>query len=121
MLDIDRPYWAFLFINLAAWSLALGPATFIGLARLRDRGLGLLVGGGIAAVALADLSGLSSGEVERIWLPFTLWVLPAAASLLSDRRSTRIGLALQAVSAIVLISIVTTRMVKDVQFSCEFS
>ncbi|MEO8694500.1 MAG: hypothetical protein ABI658_13340 [Acidimicrobiales bacterium] len=108
VLDIDRPYWAFLFINLSAWSLALGPATFMGLARLRDRRLWLVVGGGIAAAALANLSGLSSGEVERIWLPFTLWVLPAGAALSTDRRLMRMGLALQALSAIVLISIVTT-------------
>ncbi|MFC4020327.1 hypothetical protein ACFOW4_20615 [Micromonospora sp. GCM10011542] len=36
-----------------------------------------------AAVAVvgADLSGLSKAEVERIWLPFTVWLLVAAARL----------------------------------------
>ena len=43
--------------------------------------LWLLVGGGLAAVAIADLSGMSKGEVERIWLPFLPWVLLAAAAL----------------------------------------
>jgi methylthioxylose transferase len=108
-LDLDRPYWAFIFVNLAAWSLALGPATFMALARLRDRRVWTVVGGGIAAAMLANASGLSLGEVERIWLPFTLWVLPAGAALTSDLRLARAGLALQAVSSIALISVATTQ------------
>jgi hypothetical protein len=32
-------------------------------------------------VAIADVSGYSKGEVERIWLPFTVWVLAAGAVL----------------------------------------
>ena len=40
------------------------------------------MGGGLAAVVLADLSGMSKGEVERIWLPFTPWILLAGAALL---------------------------------------
>jgi hypothetical protein len=109
MLDIDRPYLAFFFINLAAWSLALGPATFMGLARLRDRRVWLIVAGGMVAAGMANLSGLSSGEVERIWLPFTLWVLPAGVALAREPCLTRRGLALQALSAIALISIATTQ------------
>jgi hypothetical protein len=109
VLDLDRPYWAFLFINLGAFALALGPATFMGLAALRDKRLWLLVGGGLSAAALAELSGLSSGEVERIWLPFTLWVLPAGAAVVTTRASTRTALAMQAASAIAIISVVTTQ------------
>lgn len=109
VLDLDRPYWAFLVINLGAFALALGPASVMGLAALRDPRLWLLVGGGLAAASLANLSGLSSGEVERIWLPFTIWVLPAAAALVTSRTCTRRALALQAASAIALISIVTTQ------------
>ncbi|MGN9777007.1 hypothetical protein ACTMS0_14780 [Micromonospora sp. H33] len=33
------------------------------------------------AVLAADLSGLSKAEVERIWLPFAVWLLVAAAHL----------------------------------------
>ena len=109
VLDLDRPYWAFIFINPAAWALALGPATFMGLSLLRDRRLWTVVGGGIAAAALANLSGLSSGEVERIWLPFTIWVLPAAVALSVSYASARRGLIWQAASAIALISMVTTQ------------
>ena len=76
-----RPYGFFLFSNLAAFALATGPAVAIALGRLRDRRLWLLVGGGLAAVALADLSGMSKAEVERIWLPFLPWVLLATAAI----------------------------------------
>jgi hypothetical protein len=76
-----RPYEYFVFGNLAAFALALGPAVAVGLAWLRDRRLWLLVGAGLAAVALADVSGMSKAEVERIWLPFVPWVVLAAASL----------------------------------------
>ena len=101
-LAVDRPYGYFLFNNVAAWFLAIGPATVVALAFLRDRRLWILVGGGLAAVVLADLSGLSNAEVERIWLPFTIWVLPAAAVLGGSRWATRGWLAAQAATAIVL-------------------
>jgi hypothetical protein len=76
-----RPYVAFLFVNAAALAIALGPATAVALARLRHRHLWLLVGGGLAAIALAAASGMSKGEVERIWLPFTPWILVSGAAL----------------------------------------
>lgn len=101
-LDVDRPYGYFLFNNLAAWFLVIGPATVVALAFLRDRRLWILVGGGLAAVAAANLSGLSNAEVERIWLPFTIWVLPAAAVLGGRGWTTRAWLAAQAGTAIVL-------------------
>lgn len=80
-----RPFAYFAFSNLAALAIACGPAVAVGLGRLRDRRLWLLVGGAVAAVLLADLSALSKGEVERIWLPFAVWLLPAAAALAPDR------------------------------------
>ena len=33
------------------------------------------------AIAAADLSGLSKAEVERIWLPYAIWLLVATAWL----------------------------------------
>ena len=103
MLPIDRPYWAFFFINLSAWSLALGPATFMGIARLRDHRLWLIVGAGIAAAALADLSGLSLGEVERIWLLFYPWLTLATFAFVGLRvGGRRVHLAFQAGTAIVI-------------------
>ncbi len=81
VLDLERPYGYFLLANVAAFALQLGPATAVALVRLRDRAAWLLVGGGLAAATVANLSGLSEGEVERIWLPFGLLVLLAGGVL----------------------------------------
>jgi len=76
-----RPYWYFVWANLAALGVLLGPAVTVAAVRLRDRRVWLLVGGAVAAITIADVSGMSKGEVARIWLPFALWVLPAGAAL----------------------------------------
>jgi hypothetical protein len=81
----SRPYGTFLVVNVAALAVAVGPATAVGLARLRDRRLGLLPGAALLGVAVADLSGLSKGETERIWLPFVPWLLLACAALAGGR------------------------------------
>ncbi len=75
-----RPYGFSLVSNAAALAIACGPAAVVGLVGLRDRRLWLVVGGALGAVALAALIGLSKGEVERIWLPFTVWLLVAGAA-----------------------------------------
>ena len=59
----------------------------------------LLPAAALAAVALADLSGMSKAEVERIWLPFVPWVLLATATL-APRRLLRPLLAVQAALAL---------------------
>ena len=86
----QRPYRYFLVADLAVFALATGPAVAVGLARLRDPRTWLLVGGGLAVVALADLSGMSKGEVERIWLPFVPWAMLAAGAVVEDLRATRV-------------------------------
>jgi hypothetical protein len=53
------------------------------LPRARGRA-GLLAAGAAVAIVVADLSGLSKGEVERIWLPFMPWLVAAAAVVLSS-------------------------------------
>lgn len=79
-----RPYGYFLLANLASLALVVGPATVAGLVRVR-RGdvdtarLRLLLVPVLGIVALANLSGMSKGEVERIWLPFALCLIPAGA------------------------------------------
>jgi hypothetical protein len=77
----DRPLRYFAISNLAAFGIVLGPALAVALVRLRELGLWLVVGGALLAVAVADVSNYSKGEVERIWLPFTVWVLAAGAVL----------------------------------------
>jgi len=97
-----RPTSYFLVADLAAFALALGPAVAVALARLRDRGVWLLVGGALAAIVLADVSGMSKGEVERIWLPFAPWVLAACCALAPSERETRRWLALQVASGVAM-------------------
>ncbi len=91
-----RPYADFLLISLAAFAVAAGPAVAAGLARLRDRGVWLLAGGALVALAAADLSGMSKGETERIWLHLVPWLLVATAALRGSRGwlAAQVGLAL---------------------------
>ena len=104
-----RPYLDFLVANAACLAIALGPAVAVALARLRDRRLWLLAGGALAVVGAAMISGMSKGEVERIWLPFAIWLLPAGAALAAFRyRATAGWLGVQATTAIVVASVVKT-------------
>ncbi|MEU8197825.1 hypothetical protein AB0C10_29000 [Microbispora amethystogenes] len=100
-----RPYLYFLFANLAVLALVTGPATAAGLAAPRlsagpsagsQAGRVLPVAALVAVLAL-DLSGVTRGEVERIWLPYALW-LTAAAGRVGDRRL----LAAQALTGLLL-------------------
>ena len=88
----DRPYDYFLVNNLAAFAIATGPVVALALARVRLRVAWALPLAALAAVALADLSGMSKGEVERIWLPFLPWVMLATAALPWTRRGQIAGL-----------------------------
>ena len=96
----DRPYGYFLVADLAVFALMLGPAGVAGLVRFGRHGVAPLVVAALVAVVVADVSGLSKAEVERIWLPFLPWVLLATAALPGGRR--RGWLAAQAALAIVL-------------------
>jgi hypothetical protein len=104
----DRPTVYFLFANLAALAVAAGPAVVAALPLLarvfstsrvrRDRAGSAIGTGGdsrrlavlpvaaLVAVALAIGSNLSKGEVERIYLPFTVWLLPLCTLLPSIGR-----------------------------------
>jgi len=101
-----RPYEYFLVANLAAFAVAVGPAIAVALSRLRDRRTWLLVGAGLGVVALADLSGLSSAETERIWQPFMPIVLLAGCALVPAGQfvRSRPWLAAQAGVALVLVA-----------------
>ena len=78
-----RPYSYFVWANLAAVAFAIGPAGIAGLRRVVTRPVGpyLVVVAAVAAMLLADLSGMSKAEVERIWLPFAVWTCLACAEL----------------------------------------
>ncbi|MFF4981305.1 hypothetical protein ACFY3O_14770 [Streptomyces sp. NPDC001046] len=97
-----RPYGYWVWANLACTVVITGLATSAGLVRaagtptLLRRGaatpedvararLALVVGSAFLALLVADLSGMSKAETERIWLPFAVWLLPACAWLTGAR------------------------------------
>ncbi|GHH30579.1 hypothetical protein [Lentzea cavernae] len=93
-----RPYWYWVWANLAALALVIGPAGIKGLRK--DK---WVVAAGIAVLA-ADLSGLSKAETERIWLPFAVWLLVGTARLGHHRR----WLTAQAITALAVNHLVLT-------------
>ncbi|WP_217236659.1 hypothetical protein [Streptomyces sp. AC555_RSS877] len=103
-----RPYGYWVWANLACTALIVGPATVAGLRRTGvtlahrrrrpDTRLGVLVLAALTALLVADLSGMSKAETERIWLPFAVWLLPACAWLTGVRG----WLAAQAVLALLI-------------------
>jgi hypothetical protein len=104
-----RPYLDFLVANAACLAIVVGPAVAVALTRVRDRRLWLLVGGTLVVLGAAMISGMSKGEVERIWLPFAIWLLPAGAVLAAGRQHVMSGwLGVQATAAIVVATAVKT-------------
>jgi hypothetical protein len=113
-----RPYWYWVWANLACLALAVGPAAVAGLRRTVPHFLeGLprrpvpdpvvaLVRGAALAVLTADLTGLSKAETERIWLPFAVWLVLAAATL--PRASRRWWLVAQAGTALAVNHVLLT-------------
>ncbi|WP_262391420.1 hypothetical protein [Nocardiopsis sp. CNR-923] len=111
-----RPHGYWVWANLANAVIAAGVASVAGTRRVLALSLGSVraaptaVSGGKAVVPLvtaavcatvvADLSGMSKGETERIWLPFLVWLVPAAALL--PCRDHRVWLALQAAAALLV-------------------
>lgn len=79
-----RPYLYFVVANIAALAIAVGPATVAALGRL-SRARALLPATALFGIAIADLAGISRGEVERIWLPFMPWLIVACAGLAGRR------------------------------------
>ncbi len=124
-----RPYSYWVWANLAAFSLAIGPAAIVGVRRsgaavvastrvspgwtsaratLRSPvgSTALVTAAALACVVVATLGGLSKGEVERIWLPFGTWVLFAVTAIPPNR--ARLWLSAQAIVVIVLAHIALT-------------
>jgi len=101
-----RPYSYFVWADLAALLFVIGPAAVAGLRRLaappraRPAVIGLLTGAALIAVLASDVSGLSKGEVERIWLPFAVWLLVPCALL--PPRTVRGWLCAQALLALLV-------------------
>ena len=97
-----RPAFYFFFANIAVLAIALGPAAIAGLTRLTRGAAATIVVGALACVLLADASGLSKAETERIWLPYMPWIAVAGGWLATTVRRQQVWLGAQAVTAIVL-------------------
>lgn len=125
-----RPYSYFVWANLAALVLCAGPMVAPAIARsvavvlrcvLRGRRAGLssvrarsemivpalLTLSALLAVLIADISALSKGETERIWLPFA-YVLAAGLALLPSR-TAQWAMAVQLTCALVVNHLVLTQ------------
>ena len=109
----DRPFQYWGWANLACVVCAIGLGSVAGISRVFDRaairrrsGFHLLLLAMLAVIVCADLSMLSKAETERIWLPFTIWLTAAPALL--PARSHRLWLALNAVGALLLNSVIFT-------------
>jgi len=109
----DRPFQYWVWANLACVVCAIGLGSVAGISRVFDwaairrrSGFHLLLLALLAVIVGADLSMLSKAETERIWLPFTIWLTAAPALL--PARSHRLWLALNAVGALLLNSIIFT-------------
>jgi hypothetical protein len=104
-------YW--LWANIAALLISAGPLVASGLAAAAfrspartegeasgRRAVVWLTAAGVGMVVLADLSGMSRAEVERIWLPFIPWLTISLGLL--DERWRRGALAGQLIWAILV-------------------
>jgi hypothetical protein len=91
-----RPYSYWVWADLAVLAVSAGPAAFAVLRRTAAiarpaaaRWLPMAAG---LAILAADVSGFSKAEVERIWLPFAVWLLAGAGLLPArDRRWWLLG------------------------------
>ncbi len=109
----DRPFRYWGWANLACVVCAIGLGSVAGISRVFDRaairrgsGFHLVLLAMLAAIVCGDLSLLSKAEVERIWLPFTVWLTAAPALL--PVRSHRVWLALNAAGALVVNTVMVT-------------
>ncbi len=114
-----RPWGYFFVANIANIVIASGPAVMAGMGiavggglrsarasvsavlRTADR-VWLLPVGSVVAMLGANVSQLSKGETERIWLPFFVFLVPLTSFLGPALRSRRLWIATQVAAALVL-------------------
>jgi hypothetical protein len=113
----DRPYAYWVWADLAILAVSAGPFAAVVLRRATGsawRSAHLRAGrlpphpyahwllplAAATAIAAADLSGYSKAEVERIWLPFGVWLMAGAA--LTPTGGRRLWLAGQAAIALTI-------------------
>ncbi len=81
----ERHYSYWVWANLAAWTYTAGLAVWAALPTawraLRNNVLVQLAAAAMLTILAATLSGMSKAETERIFLPFTIWVVALPALL----------------------------------------
>ncbi|SDS83648.1 hypothetical protein SAMN04489751_3000 [Brevibacterium sandarakinum] len=112
-----RQYGYWVWANLGAWTFTSGlavwaafPRSIVEAWRGADKGrrvVAVLGCAGFVSILVATLSGMSKAEVERIWLPFTIWVLVLPSLL--PLRWQRPLLVTQVASAIAIETLLTTQ------------
>ncbi|MEI2818129.1 MAG: hypothetical protein V9E99_16980 [Microthrixaceae bacterium] len=107
----NRPFGYFAIANVVLVLTAAGPAAIGGLARcaigmrrwpVRVPAWSIATLGAIAGVAIADMSGYSKGEVERIWLPLVPWLAVAGSALMTRTSAARLWLGAQLATGLAL-------------------
>lgn len=83
-----RHYWYWVWGNLGAWTFTSGLAVWAAFPAawrsLRTNVAAQLAGAAVLTIGVATLSGMSKAETERIFLPFTIWIV-ALPMLLPER------------------------------------
>jgi len=115
----QRPYSYFIYANLAAWLISCSPLLAIGIGRsiaaltrgraeqwAEDRLAALLALSGVLSALIADLSGLSKAEAERIWLSFG--VIAYSGLALLRGQSARLALIASAIWALLVNHLLNT-------------
>jgi hypothetical protein len=82
----ERAFSYWVWGNIAAWTFTAGLAVWAAFpaavqALRRGHVIAQLAAAGLLTILVADLSGMSKAEVERIFLPFTIWVVALPALL----------------------------------------
>jgi methylthioxylose transferase len=82
----ERHYWYWVWGDVAAWTFTAGLvvwAAFPYAARALRRGdvIARLAAAALLTILVATVSGMSKAETERIFLPFTIWIVALPALL----------------------------------------
>jgi hypothetical protein len=107
----ERAYSYWVWADVAAWTFTAGLAVWAAfpaaVRAVRHNVLAQLAAAALLTIAVACVSGMSKAEVERIFLPFTMWIVALPALL--PERWTRHLLLTQVATALLAQQLLLTR------------
>lgn len=107
----ERAYSYWVWADIAAWTFTIGLAVWAAFptawTRVRTDPVVQLAAAAVLTVVVASVSGMSKAEVERIFMPFTIWVV--ALPMLLPERWHRGLLLSQVVLTLLLSQLLLTR------------